>query len=213
METKPAETQPEETQPEATYPIDTIQPQPVISRVVAAMDSRMQAATYDASCSGGTTVRLPIPPKQTEQVMAERLVGYLLEVFDDPDAAYTYKLGYQGFDSKENNHVFIVTYKIDVEFSQEATLDTAAVVAQATQKVLGSGSVEVSTFDGSGYVECVSIRAVPHFYNTDEAIDCLADEVETKIYTKNLQGAGYTQFRIAYDSKEDTCYVFLLYLR
>lgn len=219
-QTEPTQTEPpknESAQPEPTQPpapTETIQPQPVIDRAVSAMASRMPDAKYDASCNSGTTVRLSVPAKQSGQAMADKIVSDVLQLFaDDPDETYTYKLDYQGFDTAQNCHIFTVTYKIDVEFSQEATLDSATVVARTTQRVQGSDLIQVNPFSSGDYKECISIRSVSYFYGTEEAIDCLADEVEMKIYTKNLQGAGYTEFRIAFGSKEDTCYVFLLYLR
>ena len=211
--TEPAQTTPTQTEPAATEPAptETIAAQQVISRAVSILASSRPDVKYDPAWGSGTAVELLVEPKQTEAAMADKLVAYLRELFSDGDATYTYSLGYLHYDTERNNHVFVVTYSSGEQISGGASFDSASVVAQATQIVLSSGSV--TTFGGSDYEVCLTIRDVPSFYGTQEAAQCLADAVKREISTKNLLGADYTEFCITYYAEEDTCYVFLLFLK
>ena len=222
-ETDPPVTEPEETVPPQTEPVQLpqIQAQPVIDRAAAALADRMPAIQYDPSWSGGTVVRMPVSMNQSEEEMAEELlagmVALLTEVTEgaDPEETitYTYSLSCLGTTEDNGSYLFAVSYTSIGQESAEIDFDSDAVVAQVTQGVLNSTRVTVTAFDGSDYEACVTIRTVPYFYNTQQAVESLIDAVETEIFTENILGAEYCEFCVAYDSEEETCHVFLLYLK
>lgn len=221
--TEDEQTEPVQTEPPQTEPVQLpqIQAQPVMDLAAAKLADRMPDIEYDPSWSGGTVVRMPVSLNQTEEAMAEQLLNGMVALFteamegEDPSetVTYTYSLSYLGAAEDNGSYLFAVSYTSIGEPVVEIDFDSSAVVAQATQGVLSSEEVAVTTFDGSGYEECVAIRSIPYFYSTQEAVESLIDAVETEIYTQNILGADYRKFCIAYSSEMETCHVFLLYLK
>lgn len=221
--TESEQTEPVQTEPPQTEPVQLpqIQAQPVIERAVAALAERMPDIQYDPSWSGGTVVRMPVSLNQTEEAMADELLDGMVALFtealagEDPQETveYTYSLAYNDVAEDGSGHLFLVSYTSIGQAVVEIDFDSSAVVTQVTQGVLNSDMVAVTTFDGSGYEACVAIRTIPYFYSTQEAVESLIGAVETEIYTQNILGAEYDEFCLVYDSEEETCHVFLLYLK
>lgn len=220
---EPEPTEPIQTEPPHTEPIQTeqIQAQTVLDRAAAALAVSMPEVKHDPGWSGGTVVRMPVPLNLAEEAMGDLLASNMRDLFTDALAGedpqenveYTYSLAYSGLTEDQSSHLFEVSYTSVGQPAVEIDFDSGAVVAQTTQGVLNSTEVAVTVFDGSGYAACVEIRVVPYFYSTQEAVECLTGAVETEIYTQNILGAEYDEFCIVYDSEEETCHVFLLYLK
>lgn len=221
-QTDPPQTDPAQTEPPQTEPVPVVQidSQAVIAQAIAALEGRMPELKYDSGWSGVTTVELPVDATIRQEAVADKLLEYLLELFEydlylEEPFAYTYSLTYRGITEGACTHGFVVSYTanaIEVPV-EEPALDTGAVVAQVTQGILDSTRVSVELFDGSGYTERVVISDVPYFYGVQDAVECLISVAESEIYKRNLVDTVYTSFYFSFDYENETSYVFSLYLK
>ena len=201
-------TEPKQEQPQISK-LDASQAQAVIQRVVGSLG----VGTYNAGLSGGTAAELPVSAGLSTDAMAAALLFELREMVEEPEAGFSYSLAYRGVTADGASHNFVFTYLFETPAVPEPTLNTQAVVNQVTQNILADGSLGVTGFTASDYKTCISIRNVPHFYGDQEAIRYLTDAVTSKISSGNLMEKVYTEFRFVFDSKTETSYTFLLYLR
>ena len=227
-QTEPAKTEPTPTEPDLTEPPQTesvqaeqIQAQPVIDRATAALAGKLPEVSYDPGWTGGTVVTVSMELGLSEDEMVRRLLIWMQDLFADAlageesrdNVSYTYSLVYNGVAEDNSSHLFVLSYTSIGSTVEQIPFDSDAVVAQVTQSVLNSSRVTVTAFDGNGYTECVTIREVPHFYSTQDAVDCLISAVETEINTQSILGGPCSEFCLVYGSAEETCHVFFLYLR
>lgn len=231
-ETTPTESIPEATghknqpeqdivpSPDSPPQLEAIQSDSVIDLTVAALTDQLPQLHYNTSHSGGTEVKLSVSPGQTDDEMAASLLKDICKMFGDTSdtapeqsGSYIYNIIYNGATEDGTKHSFSLHYIIEGHNLVTPTLDTGEVAAQVTQKILGSSVVQMVQFDGSDYTEKVIFNEVPLFYNTQQAIDYLSGAVEAEIEDRNLLETVYTEFKFVYDTKDDTSYVFLLYLK
>lgn len=213
-------TMPETTTAETTEPtrpalpeLDASLSQAVVNRTVTALQSLIPELRHESGWNRGTAVRMPVAPGASEDAMVNTLLTDVQLVLEQRDQSFVYSLSYGGISEDGSSHIFIFCYMIDVPVFEAPQMDPEAVVRQVTQNILSNTDLNVTTFDGSNYKACEVIREVPDFYSTQSAVDCLTYAVETEISTENLMETVYKEFKLVFDSREETRYVFLLYLR
>lgn len=227
QETEPS-TESEETAPEGgtttqqpePEPLEKIQSDVVIDTVVGTLTDQLPQLNYDAGQTDGTVVKLLVAPKQSNEAMSDSLLKDIQNLFGDtsdtaPEQSdgYTYSLTYQGASDDGQMHCFAFSYISNEYATVTPVLNTDEVVAQVTRNILNSTAVDVNTFNGNGYTVRVEISDVAHFYNTRQAVDALTFSVEAEIEERNMAETVYTEFCLVFDSKTETSYVFVLYLR
>lgn len=187
--------------------------QPVIDQTIAALASRIPAAQHDASWSGGTAVEFSVKPNLTTDAMVSTLVQKVTELFENQNVECVYSLNYRGITDDGTQHFFEFSYIFEKPNVVQPSFNSGEVITQVTQNLLNSTKVEVTAFDGTGYRKCLTIKTVPDFYSTQEAVEHLTRYIESEIYAEQLLGNECSQFKLAYDGADAAAYTFLLYLK